>query len=402
MSLSQDSSSDDSDEHDDGLDEPYTQSIAFEEDDDSDASEELDNFINCREKPKKKKREGKREPIRPGDVIEYYNPIFVYGDERGLRHAAVIEVDPDKEPFKLKLSNGESLYDDVKIRRIKTLESLEENEDNSLHNRKRSSSEKHVFVDHPGIIRPINGFKLRKAVDVSLPSFVHDFHNQASRAKRIIQKNMNQLREKCESSGFAPLDLLQNGTSTSTQERKYESDSDSLSSMVLNKKAPSHSSFSPKKKRFESMKEKQNHGLSTSSDESDNSYYRRKRGPLRTIERDKSLNELKLSSASKCSFGDKKEVSKKPSNAQIESPKKTTDPPTDSSSDDDSSLDRMFGSSTIRNTNEEREDEIPRSSFQLFKSSHYSIKTKPTAEEREKRRKWETKYIGNDSDEDDV
>ena len=40
--------------------------------------------------------EGKsKEQIRPGDVIQYYNPIFVANDPHGLRETFVLSVDPN-------------------------------------------------------------------------------------------------------------------------------------------------------------------------------------------------------------------------------------------------------------------------------------------------------------------
>ena len=86
--------SDDDDEFDD-LEVPYTQAITFDPDD-LVGDEEQSN-----------------EPIRPGDVIEYYSPIHVAGDPRGLRQATVLSVDPDDET-PLVLSNGEGLPSNTK------------------------------------------------------------------------------------------------------------------------------------------------------------------------------------------------------------------------------------------------------------------------------------------------
>jgi hypothetical protein len=75
----------------DDLDIPYTQAITYDPDD----------FGTV---------EGQsNEPIRPGDVIEYYCPIFVTGDPRGLRQATVLAVDPN-HVMPLVLSNGEGLH----------------------------------------------------------------------------------------------------------------------------------------------------------------------------------------------------------------------------------------------------------------------------------------------------
>ena len=61
-----DASSSDDGESDD-LEEPYTQAMATHDSDD-----DLRNF-------RRRKERKCIEPIRPGDVVEYYNPIFVHG-----------------------------------------------------------------------------------------------------------------------------------------------------------------------------------------------------------------------------------------------------------------------------------------------------------------------------------
>ncbi len=36
-----------------------------------------------------------KEKLRQGDVIQYYSPIFVAGDPRGLRETSILSVDPN-------------------------------------------------------------------------------------------------------------------------------------------------------------------------------------------------------------------------------------------------------------------------------------------------------------------
>ncbi len=48
------------------------------------------------------------EPICPGDVIQYYDPIYVCGDPQGLRKAIVLAVSP-KDSLPLVLSNSEGI-----------------------------------------------------------------------------------------------------------------------------------------------------------------------------------------------------------------------------------------------------------------------------------------------------
>jgi hypothetical protein len=60
------------------------------------------------------------EPICPGDVIQYYDPIYVTGDPRGLREAKVLAVNP-KDDMPLVLSNSEGIPRSCTLKRIKIL-----------------------------------------------------------------------------------------------------------------------------------------------------------------------------------------------------------------------------------------------------------------------------------------
>ncbi len=162
---------DDGENHDekDDLDVPYTQAITFDPDD----------FGTV---------EGQsNEPIRPGDVIEYYCPIFVSGDARGLRLATVLAVDPNNI-MPLVLSNGEGLHSSTKVKRIKVMSGDE-------------------LVDHPGIFRSMHRFKLTKRGTATAA----DANSmEAARFGAIMKKNISRLKEKAEADGFAPIDLLVN------------------------------------------------------------------------------------------------------------------------------------------------------------------------------------------------
>ncbi len=75
-------------------------------------------------------------------MIQYYNPMFVSGDPRGLRETSVLSVDPNNY-FPLVLSNGEGLPSTCKVKQIKVIQ----------HNR---------LVDHLGLFRSIDSFQLKK------------------------------------------------------------------------------------------------------------------------------------------------------------------------------------------------------------------------------------------------
>jgi hypothetical protein len=130
----------DSDGEQDVLEEPYTQAIQMNSDESYNSDDDIRNVLNHGKKFVAK------EPIRPGDVIEYYCPVFVYGSKQGLRQATVMSIDPNRK-FILELSNGELLDRDHKVKRIKVLSKFE-GED--------------LLLDHPGVTRSIEKFKLLK------------------------------------------------------------------------------------------------------------------------------------------------------------------------------------------------------------------------------------------------
>jgi hypothetical protein len=81
-------------------------------------------------------------PICPGDVIQYYDPIYVTGDKQGLREARVLAVN-HKDVVPLDLSNGEGIPRSCTLKQIKILK------DN-------------VLVDHSNsLFRSMDSFKLR-------------------------------------------------------------------------------------------------------------------------------------------------------------------------------------------------------------------------------------------------
>jgi hypothetical protein len=110
---------------------PYTQALGSAEED-----EEISAFRGCSHK--------RKEPLRPGDVIMYYNPIFIAGKVEGLRKAHVLETDPDAD-FPLELDNGEYIPKDTTVKRIKEYRNG-------------------TLLEHPGISRPIENFRIMKRV----------------------------------------------------------------------------------------------------------------------------------------------------------------------------------------------------------------------------------------------
>ncbi|KAL7509978.1 hypothetical protein ACHAXN_009295 [Cyclotella atomus] len=146
---------------------PYTQAMNFDPD-----SNNLDDEVS-------------NEPMRSGDVIEYYSPMFVVGDKRGLRQATVLAVSPDADVI-LNLSNGECLPEDTRVKRIKVMDGDE-------------------LFDHPGIYRPIETFKL---IAGKVKGGASGIMNEAARFGDIFRKNLSKMQEKAEADGFAPMDMF--------------------------------------------------------------------------------------------------------------------------------------------------------------------------------------------------
>ncbi|KAL7472547.1 hypothetical protein ACHAXS_012922 [Conticribra weissflogii] len=173
--LEQSNSEKDFDESDIDMEElevPYTQAITFDPDDFPKITE------TC------------NEPLRVGDEVEYYCPMFVAGDKRGLRQAFVLSIDP-KDDIPLVLSNGECLPTDIKVKRVKVMS------DGQL-------------IEHPGVFRPIRKFRLIKSNGKTNSNAAAGVMKEAARFGDIMHRNVTKMRTVAEAEGFAPMDLLVN------------------------------------------------------------------------------------------------------------------------------------------------------------------------------------------------
>ena len=108
------------------LDVPYAQNLGLPGDDAKLLASSLSNK--------------RKEPLRPGDVILYHNPMFVAGTRQSLRVTQVVKTDPTQRNIPLELDNGEILPSDTRVKRIR------EYYDGNLY-------------DHPGIFRFIRDFR---------------------------------------------------------------------------------------------------------------------------------------------------------------------------------------------------------------------------------------------------
>lgn len=132
------------------------------------------------------------EPINIGDQIEYYPPNLVAGDKFNRRYATVLSVCP-RGRSKLVLSTGDYLPKATKVKRAKVMAKV--NQDYTL-------------IDNPsGSWRPIYHFKLEEK---GTSTAAHAIVMETARFEEIYKKNMDNLKQKAEKDGFAPMDAVVN------------------------------------------------------------------------------------------------------------------------------------------------------------------------------------------------
>mmetsp|Transcript_23234 Transcript_23234/g.54792 ORF Transcript_23234/g.54792 Transcript_23234/m.54792 type:complete len:926 (+) Transcript_23234:203-2980(+) len=205
-----------SDQDDDTMDIPYTQAMNYDSDEFDFGSED----------------EKSNEPLRPGDVIEYYSGIYVAGDPRGLRRATVMAVKNPKEEFPLVLDNGECIPNTTRVKRIKEMVDGE-------------------LIEHPGIYRSIMKFRMKKSGTATAADGVA---KEAERFGRIMDRNMAKLKKKAEADGFAPMDMLvgvkgtKKGTNTSNRPNETSSSSSEQESSSSSEDSSSDESLDAKLK----------------------------------------------------------------------------------------------------------------------------------------------------------
>jgi hypothetical protein len=134
-------------------------------------------------------RKQSNEPIHPGDVIEYYNPIGVFGDKIWLCHARVDAVDPINSYMPLVLNNAEGIPSITKVKCICILKD-------------------DIVVDHPGtgIFRSLDQFKMKKQGKTTMLDVMS---KKADVFKGIVKKCIKQEMEKCRTErGLACSDIF--------------------------------------------------------------------------------------------------------------------------------------------------------------------------------------------------
>ena len=171
-----DDNDDDDDDDDSDLEIPYAESRVAG---DPGLLPPLDDYSGKR-----------REPLRPGDVVQYTHPVFRAGDKRGQRTATVLSTDPNRTPV-LVLDSGDVLpSNDVFVKRIRILD-------------------RGTLVPHDGIMRPIAMFRMkRRALKEGDFSVRAGLQKEMERLGSILHTNRNRLQQQAEADGFAPMDML--------------------------------------------------------------------------------------------------------------------------------------------------------------------------------------------------
>lgn len=150
---------DDDDMNDSDMEVPYTQNLGI-----------IDDSVLALELSEKK-----NEPLRPGDVILYNNPVFVAGSRESIRVTQVLSTDPDLG-MPLDLANGEFLPADTYVRRIKEYKYG-------------------ALIDHPGISRPIENFRFgKRALSKKDESDLSGFQKQVERLRDIVLNTREELK----------------------------------------------------------------------------------------------------------------------------------------------------------------------------------------------------------------
>ena len=135
-----------------------------------------------------------REPLRPGDVIEYNHLVFVAGTN--LCRGKVISINKSRDPM-LVLDNGDVLPPETRVRRARV---------------KASTTNVHIRLNNhltTGAFHSIEEFELEDGVLEGHSNAVSaGYAKESKRIGSIIKKNMNAFQKTAEEEGFAPMDVM--------------------------------------------------------------------------------------------------------------------------------------------------------------------------------------------------
>jgi len=128
----------------------------------------------------------KTEPLRPGDVIRYFSPIYCAGDSRGKRVATVLSTNPSSS-YMIRLDNNEILPNETLIKRVQVVK------DGKLY-------------PHDGLNRPVDSFKLKKR-ELIQQNAKTVLEAQAKAVGNIVNRHVEDMQQMMTKEGL-PMDLV--------------------------------------------------------------------------------------------------------------------------------------------------------------------------------------------------
>ena len=145
--------------------------IPHKSDDDNESDLEVPyahNFDGTQARLASKLDDKPKEPLRPGDVIFYNNPVFVAGAPAARRVSQILQTNPDNHSCPLELDNAECLPADTQVRRV------------------REYRRGHLY-HHEGLMRPIEMFVMTKAsLNKTEKENLPGLRRQVERCRKIL------------------------------------------------------------------------------------------------------------------------------------------------------------------------------------------------------------------------
>jgi hypothetical protein len=121
-----------------------------------------------------------KETLRAGDVIAYYQPNMIFGDERGFRTARIDEI-ACKKVMVLKLQGGDYLDREQRVKRLEKM-----------------FRGKLVSCDEPWVL--LKNLRLRSGKLKGIQST--GIVEETKRIKRVLEKSNEETKEKLKSEGL--------------------------------------------------------------------------------------------------------------------------------------------------------------------------------------------------------
>lgn len=165
------------------------ESAASDKKDEQAENDSDDDDVDCMRSRLCRSNNVKSEPLRVGDVIEYYKPHSVAGNPDALCEADVKFIDPKGDPILITSDVFTILPSDHQVKRVKR-----------MHRGK--------LLDHDGRFRAINNYVLKKEGN---PNAVKQIMAESTaRTKATIQRAKDEIMSRMDDGKFGIRDLIRN------------------------------------------------------------------------------------------------------------------------------------------------------------------------------------------------